>query len=199
MCRTYTAVVRIISASSKCSAIEKITSRREQPTAEAGVYAQVWKKKPAAQALLVGRTLGRDVHCWGRGRLPTVGGISWTGWNALLSQLTLPTLEVPFLHSFAFRWSFDPLGKLSISHNFHFPSLSLWSKESLYLVLGAMRLCSLWSSPRGLLTSFLAIIAYFLLPCTVHLEGGAQKETKDLFISQTVLNYSLPYWLLGVL
>lgn len=39
-------------------------------------------------------------------------------------QLTIP-ITSSFLNSFAFRWNFDPLGKLSISQDSHFSSLSI--------------------------------------------------------------------------
>lgn len=106
--------------------------------------------------------------------------------NALLSINSSKCWKFLSYTALLFRWHFDPFEKLSISQDSHFPSLSVRSKESPYLVLGVLRLCSFWFSPwHQSPTSFLVIIAYFLLPSYSAFRGRSMDRNKR-FISQTV-------------
>lgn len=134
--------------------------------------ADALETKPSTVAAQGEKALGRNFHHWVWWEACQVSKEFQRLYGMPFLWLTLPSTAL------LFGWNFDTLGKFSSSHNSLFPSLNIWSKESLCFKLGALRLYSLWCPPwLRLPASFLAIIAYFLLPsCSVFRRELREKQ-----------------------
>lgn len=131
------------------------------------------------------RTLGKDFHYRGVARFAR-------GVRNVVDCVECPSQHCKCLEYTAllYGWDFDPLGKLSISHDSRFP---FPSKGSLHLVVGALIPRSLWASPRcGLPTSFLKIIADFPLPSRGTRRRGSSERNKRFLYQPDCIKLQLP-------